>query len=69
VDPSKPPTINNLGPATSGQSLRVWVDWQVTVYKQKMKFKRVTNDALLARCKEHRAKLSKIATARANLYK
>jgi hypothetical protein len=69
VDPTQKPTINNLGPATQGTSLRVWVDSMMVKYKAKNKIKRVVNTALLARCKEHRAKLSQIALARAKLYK
>jgi hypothetical protein len=69
VDPSQKPTINNLGPATQGTSLRVWVDSMMVKYKAKNKIKRVVNASLLARCKQHRAKLSQIATARAKLYK
>jgi hypothetical protein len=69
VDPSQKPTINNLGPATQGTSLRVWVDSMMVKYKAKNKIKRVVNTALLARCKEHRAKLSQIALVRAKLYK
>jgi len=67
VDPSKPPQLNNLGPAT-GQSLRVWVDAQVTQYKEKYKIKRPANQDLLAGLKKHRAKLSKIAQLRAGNY-
>ena len=69
VDPSKPPIINDLGPASAGMSLRIWVDSQVLAYKQKKGLKRSVNHALLAACKEHRAKMSKIAAARVKLYR
>lgn len=68
VDPSKPPVINDLGPASAGMSLRVWVDSQVLAYRQKKGLKRRVNQALLAACKEHRAKMSKIAASRVGLY-
>jgi hypothetical protein len=69
VDPTQKPTIHDLGPAPKGLSLRVWVDCKIAEYKAKHKIKRIVNTALLARCKEHRAKLSQIALARAKLYK
>ena len=69
VDPTQKPTINDLGPAAKGSSLRVWVDSMVVKYKARKKIKRVINASLLARCKLHRAKLSQIASVRAKLYK
>ncbi len=68
VDPNQPPTLNQLGPATAGESLRVWVDSEVAKYRKKTKFKRVLNAPLMGKCQEHRAKLDKIATKRAKLY-
>jgi hypothetical protein len=68
VDPSQPPTLNDLGPASAGASLRVWVDSKVAAYKAKKQIKRQSNQTLIDACKEHRKKLSKIATARAKLY-
>jgi len=69
VDPSQPPTLHDLGPAPASQSLRVWVDSKMSKYKGKTKFKRVSNQKLLDFCRKHRAKLSKISTARAKMYK
>jgi len=63
-----PPTVNDLGPAPAGQSLRVWVDSKMTGYKDKTKYKRKLNSALMKETKEHRAKLSRVATARAERY-
>lgn len=68
VDPNQPPTINDLGPATAGQSLRVWVDSQMEAYKRKNKHKRTLNPTLLDGCRKHRTKLSQIATVRAKLF-
>jgi len=64
-----PPTLNDLGPAPKGQSLRVWVDSKMREYKNKTKFKRKLNSKLMSETKKHRAKLSLIATARAKFYK
>ena len=69
VDPRQPPTINDLGSATPGKSLRVWVDSKMVAYKNKHKIKPLVNQTLLDNCKKHRVKLSKIATARTALYK
>jgi hypothetical protein len=69
VDPTQPPTLKNLGPAPAGMSLRVWVDSQMSGHREKIGFKRELNLALLDHCKEHRSRLSKIAVARADLYK
>lgn len=63
-----PPTLNDLGPAPQGQSLRVWVDSKVVEYKKKTKFKRKLNSGLMTRAEKHRAKLSQIAAARAKRY-
>jgi hypothetical protein len=69
VDPTQGPTLNNLGPATSGKSLRVWVDGKMSEYKHKAKVQRTLNPTLLNACKAHRAKLSQIAVARAGFYR
>jgi hypothetical protein len=69
VDPNQGPTINDLGPADPGSSLRVWVDGKISEFRDKNKIQRQTNKALLARSKEHRGNLAKIATARALMYK
>jgi hypothetical protein len=63
-----PPTLNDLGPAAAGQSLRVWVDSKMAEYKKKTKFKRQVNSALMKEADKHRENLSKIATARAERY-
>lgn len=68
VNPNQPPTLNKLGPATSGQSLRVWVDSEVAKYRKKTKFERLLNTPLMQKCRTHRAKLDIIATKRARLY-
>jgi hypothetical protein len=68
VDPNSAPVYNNLGPAAAGQSLRVWVDSQVVKYRKKVSYQRITNQALLNECQEHRSVLAKIATRRAKLY-
>jgi hypothetical protein len=68
VDPNQPPTIQTLGPAPAGMSLRVWVDSQMSTYRNKARIKRVQNPALLDCCKAHRANLALIAAARAKLY-
>ena len=64
-----PPTLNNLGPAPQGQSLRAWVDSEMSNYKQKTKFKRKLNSALMKSTGIHRAKLLEIAVKRAKFYK
>ena len=68
IDPNEPPTLNNLGPAAAGQSLRVWVDSVIAQYRKEKKYKRVLNERLLEHCRKHRAKLDKIATRHAKLY-
>ena len=69
VDPNKPPTLNDLGPAPAGKSLRVWVDSKMAAYRKKKKLKRALNAALMEECKKHRTKLSRIASVRARLYR
>lgn len=69
VDPNQPPILKTLGPAPAGMSLRVWVDSQMSEYKNKTDFQRKLNGELLAHCKKHRARLAQIAQARASLYK
>jgi hypothetical protein len=64
-----PPTLNDLGPAPQGQSLRVWVDSKMAAHKSKTKFKRKLNSALMRATDEHRAKLSQIASDRAKRFK
>jgi hypothetical protein len=69
VDPSKPPQINNLGPASADlKSLRVWVDSTVATHRAKTSWKRKSNPRLLEHCKNHRGYLTKIAEHRANSF-
>jgi hypothetical protein len=68
VNPGKP-TLNDLGPAPKGQSLRVWVDSEMTDYKKRTKFKRKLNSTLMKTTEKHRSSLSKIALERAKRYK
>jgi len=63
-----PPTLNNLGPAPQGTSLRVWVDSEMSKYKEKTKFKRKLNSTLMKSTEKHRAKLLEIAINRAKSY-
>jgi len=69
VDPGQPPVLKNLGKATAGQSLRVWVDSKVSEYKEKTTCKRTPNQSLIDDCNNHRTKLSAIALERAKLFK
>lgn len=62
------PTLNNLGPATQGQSLRLWVDSKMAEYKINTKYKRKLNSKLMKATEKHRSKLSEIAVARAKRY-
>lgn len=69
VDPNQPPMLKILGPAPAGMSLRVWVDSQMSEYKDKTDFQRKLNGELLAHCRKHRARLAQIAKTRSSLYK
>jgi hypothetical protein len=62
------PTLNNLGPAPQGQSLRLWVDSKMAEYKINTKYKRKLNSKLMKETEKHRSKLSEIAVARAKRY-
>jgi hypothetical protein len=64
-----PPTLNDLGAAPPGQSLRAWVDSKMAEYKQKTKFKRKLNTMLMKFTEKHRTALSEIAVARAKSFK
>jgi len=72
VDPSQPPTINNLGPASgTAKSMRGWVDSVMMNREGHQAQRRAIHDrdaALVSREHEHRAKLDKIAAVRARLY-
>jgi hypothetical protein len=63
-----PPTLNDLGPAPQGQSLRVWIDSKMAEYKEKTKFKRKLNAKLMKFTEKHRSKLGEIAIARAKSF-
>jgi hypothetical protein len=72
VDPSQPPTINNLGPIPAGMSLRVWIDNEMakktgnaSVRNEKSK---PLSAAVLERHKTKRANLEKVAAARGKLF-
>ena len=65
VDPDSPPTLNNLGSAGGGLSLRQWVDGKMhSIVTQK----RRSNSALLDHCKVRRQKLEAFASARGKFY-
>jgi hypothetical protein len=63
-----PPTLNDLGPAPAGKSLRVWVDSKMADYRKETKYKRKLNTALMKFTEKHRETLSKIAAERAERY-
>jgi len=70
VDPSKPPQLVTLGPAT-GKALREWIDGEMAKAKTHVKQEHaIRNRApkLAKRDLERRSKLEKIASARALLY-
>ena len=64
VDPSGPPTLNDLGPA-GGKSLREWVDGQTHHIVKKH---HRSNEALSQFCHDRRAKLDHAARTRAGYY-
>jgi hypothetical protein len=64
VDPSRPPTLKDLGP-TQGRSLRELVDSQT--YAPVKQYRR-PNATLAQHCKERRAHLERFARARARYY-
>jgi hypothetical protein len=71
VDPGKPPTLNDLGPA-QGASLRAWVDGQMRKNASPTAFrpyKSHINKERKELCKERRASLARIAEKRVELYK
>lgn len=71
VDPSQPPTIHDLGPA-SGASLRIWVD---SIMRKNTKedthrpYDRKLNETLMKRDALKLSSLEKIGKARGELYK
>jgi hypothetical protein len=71
VDPNSPPTIKNLGAATSA-SLRVWVDSKMRASNDKGTYRpylRKPNKSLMKRCSTKRSNLEDIAKVRAALYR
>jgi hypothetical protein len=72
VDPSKPPTIQNIGKADSGKSLREWIDSleaarKMTTASRGVKTPKVK--ALMKYSAQRVAALDKLSVARAKLYK
>jgi hypothetical protein len=70
VDPTKAPSIVNLGPA-SGASLREWVDNYMAESAGKTTVRanrHALNEELMAHCRAKRASLDVISQARAKLY-
>ena len=65
VDPDSPPTLNNLGSAGGGLSLRQWVDGKM---RSIVTEKRRSNSALMDHCKVRRQKLEEFASARGKFY-
>jgi hypothetical protein len=71
VDPSKAPILKTLGVPNGAMSLRSWVDSQMQQAGVRTTMDISTspaNNVLLSRCKEHRAKLNRIAEGRAAMY-
>ena len=71
LDPNRPPTIVDLGPP-AGRSLREWVDAETAKSHLTTTLaisRHPSNQALLRRSKENRAKMERTAVARAALYK
>jgi hypothetical protein len=72
VDPSQPPTYNDLGPApANAKSLRLWIDSVMMHREGCQRQHHAIHDRaakLVTREKERRAKLDKIATMRARLF-
>jgi hypothetical protein len=64
VDPSRPPVLNDLGPADA-RSLREWVDGKTYAA---VKQHRRPNTAVMEHCRQRRAKLEQFARARARYY-
>jgi hypothetical protein len=72
VDPSQPPTIQNLGPIPAGMSLRVWIDNEMAKKTGKASVRNAKSKPLSAavmdRHKAKRANLDKLAAARGKLF-
>jgi len=68
VDPTQPPTIQNLGPIPAGLSLRVWIDNKMAEKTGKASVRNAKSKplsaAVLERHKTKRANLEKVAAAR-----
>jgi hypothetical protein len=71
VDPSRPPQIVNLGPA-SGGSLRTWIDSRMRDVMDKQAMDRQhgesTGEKLLHDCRARRKTLDAISRRRADMY-
>jgi hypothetical protein len=72
VDPTKPPQLNDLGPATGKQrSMREWVDNEMTkkgTHEKQEEMIRHRTPKLAKRDHQRRDKLDKVASMRARLY-
>jgi len=72
VDPTKPPQLNDLGPATGKQrSMREWVDNEMTkkgTHEKQDEMIRHRTPKLAKRDHQRRDKLDKVASMRARLY-
>jgi hypothetical protein len=72
VDPSQPPQLKNLGPATGkNRSMREWVDNEMTkseTHKKQEEMIRTRTPKLANRDHQRREKLDKVASMRAQLY-
>jgi len=71
VDPTQPPTLQTLGPATGARSMREWVDNAMAKSKIHAKLEQAIRNRkpdLVKRDQERRGKLEKISTMRARLY-
>ncbi len=72
VDPSKPPTIQNLGPADTSKSLREWIDGldaAKSINKASRKSRSPETRALLDYSSKRIAALDRVSVARAKLYR
>jgi hypothetical protein len=72
IDPSKPPTIVNLGTADANLSVREWIDNHTPskdLKTTKHLSKSPSNKKLQDYCKKRRAAMDRVAVARAAFYK
>ncbi len=72
VDPSKPPSIQNLGPADARKSLREWIDGLAASHSSHQSSRTIDNDKqkkLFEYSTERIAALDRISVAKAKFYK